>query len=82
MSDTPERVSVPESRRASMGARLRTWYVGTTSDDMSPSAPRDQAEQAAARKLRDLLADGLQSGPGRRFVAADLRARALDRIDG
>lgn len=72
--------SLPESLRDYIDERVRTGHFGNTSEYLRELIRRDQEEQAV-RRLRELVADGLASGPGRRLdrrAAAELRARALD----
>lgn len=72
--------ALPESMRAYIDARVRSGDYGNTSEYLRELIRRDQNEQAAAR-LRDLIADGLASGPARDVddqVIAELRDRAFD----
>lgn len=72
--------ALPESMREYIDARVRSGHYGNTSEYLRELIRRDQDEQAAAR-LRDLIADGLASGPGRDvddWVIAELRDRAFD----
>jgi antitoxin ParD1/3/4 len=60
-------------------ARVSDGNYGNTSEYLRELIRRDQQEQAA-RRLRDLIADGLASGEGREAtddVIAELRVRAL-----
>lgn len=71
--------SLPESLRAYIDERVRSGPYGNTSEYLRDLIRRDQEEQARAH-LRALIAEGLESGPGRPFtrtVAAELRERAL-----
>jgi len=71
--------SLPESMRDYIDARVRDGDYGNTSEYLRELIRRDQHDQAAQR-LRDLIADGLASGPGRRVtdeVIKTLRDRAL-----
>ena len=72
--------ALPESMREYIDARVRTGDYGNTSEYLRELIRRDQDERAAAR-LRDLIADGLESGPGRDVddqVIAELRDRSFD----
>ena len=72
--------ALPESMRAYIDARVRNGGYGNTSEYLRELIRRDQNEQSAAR-LRDLIADGLTSGPGRivdEQVVAELRSRAFE----
>lgn len=71
--------ALPESMRKYIDARVRDGDYGNTSEYLRELIRRDQNEQATAR-LRNLIADGLASGPGRavdeQFIA-ELRDRAF-----
>mgnify|MGYP000859771993 CR=1 FL=1 len=72
--------ALPESMREYIDARVRDGNYGNTSEYLRELIRRDQ-DQQAAKRLRELIADGLASGEGRPLtdeVIADLRARALD----
>ena len=71
--------ALPESMRNYIDARVSDGNYGNTSEYLRELIRRDQQEQAA-RRLRDLIADGLASGEGREAtddVIAELRVRAL-----
>ena len=71
--------ALPESLREYIDARVRDGDYGNTSEYLRDLIRRDQREQAA-RRLRDLIADGLGSGAGRVItdeVIASLREQAL-----
>ena len=55
--------ALPESLREYIDQRVRDGSYGNTSEYLRDLIRRDQHEQAAAR-LRDLIAEGLASGPG------------------
>lgn len=72
--------ALPESMRDYIDTRVRDGSYGNTSEYLRELIRRDQEQQAAAR-LRELIAEGLESGPGRLItddVIAELRDRALD----
>ena len=72
--------ALPESLRAYIDERVQAGQYGNTSEYLRDLIRRDQQEQAHQR-LRDLIAEGLESGPARpltRRVVAELRDRALD----
>lgn len=72
--------ALPESMREYIDARVRSGDYGNTSEYLRELIRRDQDQQAAAR-FRNLIADGLASGPGRDVddqVIAELRDRAFD----
>ena len=60
----------PESMREYIDNRVSTGNYGNTSEYIRDLVRRDQEEQARKR-LRDLIAEGLASGPGRRRTKAD-----------
>ncbi len=71
--------ALPEALRSYIDLRVRSGQYGNTSEYLRELIRRDQDEQAKKR-LRDLIEEGLQSGPGRTLtpkVAAELRKRAL-----
>ena len=72
--------ALPESMRDYIDTRVRDGNYGNTSEYLRELIRRDQEQQAAAR-LRDLIAEGLASGPGRAVddeLVAELRDRAFD----
>ena len=72
--------ALPESLRADIDERVRAGQYGNTSEYLRDLIRRDQEDQARKR-LRDLIVEGLDSGPAgplNRRVAAELRDRALD----
>lgn len=54
--------ALPESMRDYVDARVRSGEYGNTSEYLRDLIRRDQHEQAA-RRLRKLIAEGLESGP-------------------
>jgi antitoxin ParD1/3/4 len=65
--------------RSYIDLRVRSGEYGNTSEYIRDLVRRDQEEQAKKR-LRELVEEGLRSGPGRNFtsqVAAELKKRAL-----
>lgn len=72
--------ALPESMREYIDARVRDGSYGNTSEYLRDLIRRDQHEQAAKR-LRDLIADGLASGDGR-FVTVDVIASLRDQALG
>ncbi len=71
--------ALPEALRAYIDLRVRSGQYGNTSEYLRELIRRDQEDQAKKR-LRDLIEEGLQSGPGRTLtpkVAAELKRRAL-----
>ncbi|MEZ5263434.1 MAG: type II toxin-antitoxin system ParD family antitoxin [Acidimicrobiales bacterium] len=72
--------ALPESMRAYVDERVRSGEYGNTSEYLRDPIRRDQQEQAA-RRLRQLITEGLESGDGRAATAdvlAELRRAALD----
>ena len=72
--------ALPESMRDYIDARVRDGSYGNTSEYLRELIRRDQEMQAVAR-LRALITEGLESGPGRPVtdeVIAEMRDRAFD----
>lgn len=83
MSRNTMSFALPESMRSYIAERVRGGDYGNTSEYLRELIRRDQQDQAA-RRLRLLIADGLESGEGRPLtpeVVDDLRARALGRAE-
>ena len=79
MSRNTMSFALPEHMREYIDARVSDGSYGNTSEYLRELIRRDQHEQAA-RRLRDLIAEGLASGEGREVtgdVMDDLRERAL-----
>ena len=79
MSRNTMSFALPEPLREYIDERVRSGQYGNTSEYLRDLIRRDQQAQAA-RRLRALIADGLESGDGRAVtddVVADLRERAL-----
>ena len=75
--------ALPEALREYVDQRVRSGQYGNTSEYLRELIRRDQEEQAKKR-LRDLIEEGLASGPGRRRTKADekeLLAIARGEID-
>ena len=75
--------ALPESMRKYIDNRVAAGNYGNTSEYIRDLVRRDQEEQAKKR-LRDLIEEGLASGPGRRRTKADkkdLLAIARGEID-
>jgi antitoxin ParD1/3/4 len=71
--------ALPESLREYIDARVRSGEYGNTSEYLRDLIRRDQREQAA-RRLRELIAEGLESGPATPLTGdkiAELRELAL-----
>lgn len=71
--------ALPEALRSYIDQRVRSGQYGNTSEYLRDLIRRDQEDQAKKR-LRELIEEGLQSGPGRDLtpkVVAELRTRAL-----
>ncbi|WP_418319673.1 type II toxin-antitoxin system ParD family antitoxin [Piscinibacter sakaiensis] len=62
--------ALPESMRDYIDERVSTGSYGNTSEYIRDLVRRDQEEQARKR-LRDLIEEGLASGPGRRRTKGD-----------
>ncbi len=73
--------ALPESMRSYIDDRVRGGDYGNTSEYLRDLIRRDQQSEAA-RRLRLLIADGLESGEGRPLtsdVVDELRTRAFSR---
>jgi antitoxin ParD1/3/4 len=80
MSSNTMSFALPEELRNYVDQRVRSGSYGNASEYLRELIRRDQDEQAKKR-LRELIEQGLESGPGRtlnRRVSAELRKRALD----
>ncbi len=74
--------ALPESLRDYIDQRVRTGDYGNTSEYLRELIRRDQQDEAA-RRFRLLIAEGLESGEGRRLtddVIDELRDRALGTV--
>ena len=72
--------ALPEELRDYVDQRVGSGEYGNTSEYLRDLIRRDQRDQAAMR-LRNLIADGLESGPVRTLSAEvidELRRAALD----
>jgi antitoxin ParD1/3/4 len=79
MSTTTMSFALPQELRSYVDQRVRSGRYGNTSEYLRDLIRRDQDEQAR-RRLRELIEEGLRSGPGRALtpkVAAELKRRAL-----
>jgi antitoxin ParD1/3/4 len=79
MSTTTMSFALPEALRAYVDQRVRSGQYGNTSEYLRDLIRRDQEEQARKR-LRELIEEGLQSGPAEPLSderRAQLRQRAL-----
>ena len=75
--------ALPESMREYIDKRVSAGNFGNTSEYIRDLVRRDQEEQARKR-LRDLIEEGLASGPGRSRTEADeseLMAIARGEVD-
>ncbi len=80
MSRNTMSFALPESLRDYVDVRVRSGEYGNTSEYLRDLIRRDQHEQAA-RRLRSLITDGLESGaaaPLTKRRIADLREQALN----
>ena len=79
MSRNTMSFALPESLREYIDARVQSGEYGNTSEYLRDLIRRDQQEQAA-RRLRELITDGLESGHAMPFTKrriAQLREQAL-----
>ena len=65
--------ALPDSMREYIDNRVAAGNYGNTSEYIRDLVRRDQEEQARKR-LRDLIEEGLESGPGRQRTPADKKA--------
>ena len=79
MSRNTMSFALPETMRDYIDERVTTGHYGNTSEYIRDLIRRDQEEQARKR-LRELIEEGLASGPGRpRTTVAERKLRALAR---
>jgi antitoxin ParD1/3/4 len=79
MSSNTMSFALPEAMRSYVDERVRSGQYGNTSEYLRELIRRDQEEQAKKR-LRELIEEGLNSGPGRALNAkraAQLKKHAL-----
>jgi antitoxin ParD1/3/4 len=79
MSGTTMSFALPDALRSYIDERVRSGEYGNTSEYLRELIRRDQ-QAVAARRLRELIADGLASGEGRPAtddVMHEIRARAF-----
>jgi antitoxin ParD1/3/4 len=82
MSTNTMSFALPEAMRSYVDQRVRSGQYGNTSEYLRELIRRDQEEQAKKR-LRELIEDGLNSGPGQPLTAqraAQLRKQALGKL--
>lgn len=75
--------ALPESMREYIDDRVRTGHYGNTSEYLRDLIRKDQ-ENEAQKRLRSLIAAGLDSGEARPFdesVHAEMRQRALSETE-
>ncbi len=80
MSGNTMSFALPETLREYIDQRVRSGDYGNTSEYLRDLIRRDQQAEAA-RRFRLLIADGLESGEGRRLSeesVGELRGRAFD----
>ena len=71
--------ALPEAMRSYVDQRVRSGQYGNTSEYLRELIRRDQEEQAKKR-LRELIEEGLNSGPGQTLTpkrVAQLKKQAL-----
>ncbi len=74
--------ALPEAMRSYVDQRVRSGQYGNTSEYLRELIRRDQEEQAKKR-LRELIEEGLSSGPGQALTAqraTQLKKRALGKL--
>jgi antitoxin ParD1/3/4 len=72
MSTSTMSFALPEALRSYVNQRVASGQYGNASEYLRELIRRDQEEQAKKR-LRDLVEEGLSSGPGRLRTKADER---------
>jgi len=80
MSTNTMSFALPEAMRSYVDQRVRSGQYGNTSEYLLELIRRDQEDQAKKR-LRELIEEGLNSGPGRALTptrTAQLRKQAFD----
>ena len=65
--------ALPQALRAFIDQRVRSGEYGNTSEYLRELIRRDQ-ELQAAKRLRELIEEGLNSGPASPLVEADIEA--------
>jgi antitoxin ParD1/3/4 len=65
--------ALPEVMRSYIDERVKSGTYGNTSEYLRDLIRRDQEEQAKKR-LRELIEEGLNSGPGSPLTDADVQA--------
>jgi antitoxin ParD1/3/4 len=79
MSANTMSFALPEAMRSYVDQRVRSGQYGNTSEYLRELIRRDQEEQAKKR-LRELIEEGLNSGPGQALTpqrVAQLKKQAL-----
>jgi antitoxin ParD1/3/4 len=79
MSSNTMSFALPEAMRSYVNQRVASGQYGNTSEYLRELIRRDQEEQAKKR-LRELIEEGLNSGPARALTTervAELKGRAL-----
>jgi len=74
--------ALPEAMRSYVDQRVRSGQYRNTSEYLRELIRRDQEEQAK-RRLRDLVEEGLNSGPGQALTpqrTAQLKQQALGKL--
>lgn len=79
MSTNTMSFALPEAMRSYVDQRVRSGQYGNTSEYLRELIRRDQEEQAK-RRLRELIEEGLNSGPGQALTpkrVVQLKKQAL-----
>lgn len=82
MSSNTMSFALPEAMRSYVDQRVRSGQYGNTSEYLRELIRRDQEDQARKR-LRELIAEGLNSGPGQALTPKrieQLKTQALGKI--
>ena len=73
MSSNTMSFALPEAMRSYVNERVTSGQYGNTSEYLRELIRRDQEEQAK-RRLRELIEEGLKSGPARALSHEDVAA--------
>ena len=82
MSTNTISFALPEAMRSYVDQRVRSGQYGNTSEYLRELIRRDQDEQARKR-LRELIEEGLNAGPGRALTprrVAQLKKQVLGKL--
>jgi len=81
MSKTTMSFALPDELRAYIDQRVESGQHGNTSEYLREPIRRDQEEQARKR-LREMIEEGLRSGPARDLTAQNARKLRRQALGG